>query len=71
MEHRFTGPSYTVGIEEELMIVDRSSLDLVNAIHAILEGAGDQEDVPGHVQPELLQCVLEIATPPTANASFR
>ena len=69
MEHRFGGPRYTVGIEEELMIVDRSSLELVSAIHAILEGAGPQDDVPGHVQPELLQCVLEIATLPEAGAS--
>ncbi|MEA2153673.1 MAG: hypothetical protein QOI18_1906, partial [Solirubrobacteraceae bacterium] len=31
MDHRFDGPRYTVGVEEELMIVDSSSLDLVNA----------------------------------------
>ena len=29
MEHRFSGPSYTLGIEEELMIVDEETLDLV------------------------------------------
>ena len=29
VEHRFTGPSYTLGIEEELMIVDEETLDLV------------------------------------------
>jgi len=59
MEHRFHGPRYTVGVEEELMIVDRSSLDLVSAIHAILEDAP-----PGQIQSELMQSVLEIATPP-------
>ena len=58
MEHEFGGPRYTVGIEEELMIVDRSSLDLVNAIHAMLA-----DPPPGQIHPELLQSVLEVATP--------
>jgi glutamate---cysteine ligase / carboxylate-amine ligase len=60
MEHQFHGPRYTVGIEEELMILDASSLDLVNGIEAML-GA----DPPaGQIQPELLESVLEIATAP-------
>jgi carboxylate-amine ligase len=63
MEHRFDGPRYTVGVEEELMILDSSSLDLVNAIDSILG-----EDPPsGQIQPELLESVLEIATSPCAN----
>src|SRR2546430_662294 len=37
MEHHFTGPSYTIGIEEELMICDARSFDLVNAIESLLE----------------------------------
>ena len=37
MEHRFTGPSYTLGIEEELMIVDVETLDLVNSIEGLLQ----------------------------------
>ena len=36
MEHRFSGPSYTLGIEEELMIVDEETLDLVNSIERLL-----------------------------------
>ena len=28
MEHNFHGPSYTIGIEEELMIVDAETYDL-------------------------------------------
>src|SRR5262245_45447118 len=63
MEHRFDGPRYTVGIEEELMILDASSLDLVNAIDSIL---GEQPPA-GQIQPELLESVLEIATSPCAN----
>ncbi len=32
MEHHFTGPRYTVGIEEELMILDADPLDLTSEI---------------------------------------
>jgi glutamate---cysteine ligase / carboxylate-amine ligase len=63
MEHRFDGPRYTVGIEEELMILDASSLDLVNAIDAIL----GEPPPAGQIQPELLESVLEIATDPCAS----
>ncbi len=60
MDHQFHGPRYTVGIEEELMILDSSSLDLVNGIDAMLG-----EDPPsGKIQAELLESVLEIATAP-------
>ena len=31
MEHNFNGPLYTLGIEEELMIVDARSMELVPA----------------------------------------
>ena len=64
MEHAFgEAPAYTIGIEEELMIVDAESLALVNAIESLLEDSG-----PGDVKPELMESVLEIATPPCANA---
>jgi len=63
MEHHFHGPRYTVGVEEELMIVDPDSLDLVSAIDAIL-GA---EPPSGTIQAELLESVLEIATSPCAD----
>ena len=35
----FTGPNYTIGIEEELMILDAESLELVNAIESLLEAS--------------------------------
>jgi carboxylate-amine ligase len=60
MDHRFTGPRYTVGIEEELMILDATSLNLTSAIDSIL---GDDPS-SGRIQPELLESVLEIATSP-------
>ena len=58
MKPNFTGPNYTIGIEEELMILDPESLGLANAIDALLEECGD----PEHVKPELLESVVEIAT---------
>jgi glutamate---cysteine ligase / carboxylate-amine ligase len=66
MEHAFTGPSYTLGIEEELMIVDQETLDLSNSIERLL---ADLNDVPtdGEVKPELMEGVCEIATTPVRN----
>jgi carboxylate-amine ligase len=68
VEHRFTGPSYTLGIEEELMIVDEETLDLANSIEGLLS---DLSELPreGEVKPELMESVCEIATTPTANAA--
>src|SRR3954464_122128 len=63
MEHRFTGPSYPLGIEEELMILDAETLDLANMIEPMLESAQDDEGA-GEVKPELMESVLEIATDP-------
>jgi glutamate---cysteine ligase / carboxylate-amine ligase len=66
----FGGPSYTIGIEEELMILDPESYALANAIDALVEECDDAE----HVKPELLESVLEIATAPapdTAEAGAR
>lgn len=68
MEHRFTGPSYTLGIEEELMIVDDETLDLSNSIERLL---ADLSEVPteGEVKPELMEGVCEIATTPVRNTA--
>ncbi len=67
MEHRFTGPSYTLGIEEELMIVDSETFDLVNSIEGLLQDLGNSE-TEGEVKPELMESVCEIATAPCENA---
>ena len=64
MEHNFHGPSYTIGIEEELMIVDAETYGLVNAIESLLQ---DVED--GEVKPELMESVLEISTNPAPNTA--
>jgi carboxylate-amine ligase len=54
-----------VGIEEELMILEPSSLDLVSAIDSMLGEAPPR----GEIKPEFLESVLEIATPPCPNVS--
>jgi len=59
VEHRFAGHAYTVGIEEELMILDAETFELVNAIEALLEPAP-----LGEIKPELMESVLEISTEP-------
>ena len=61
MEPKFTGPSYTIGIEEELMILDAESLGLANAIEQVLSEYGEDRD---DIKHELLEPVLEIATDP-------
>ncbi|MDX6673493.1 MAG: glutamate---cysteine ligase / carboxylate-amine ligase, partial [Solirubrobacteraceae bacterium] len=68
MEHRFSGPSYSIGIEEELMILDAETLELANAVEAMLEAATPRE-LTGEVKPELMESVLEIATEPCRNTA--
>jgi carboxylate-amine ligase len=62
LEHRFNGPPFTIGVEEELMILDADSLGLAQEVEAIL--AAVPAELEGQVKPELMQSVLEIATKP-------
>ena len=64
MEHKFQarGAPYTIGIEEELMILDAETLELVNAIESMLEAAP-----VGEIKPELMESVLEVSTDPCRN----
>jgi glutamate---cysteine ligase / carboxylate-amine ligase len=64
VEHRFRGPPYTIGIEEELMILDAQTLELSNSIETMLEAASEAD---GQVKPELMESVLEVATTPCRN----
>lgn len=59
MEHKFRRPPYTIGIEEELMILNAETLELVNAIESLLEPAP-----AGEIKPELMESVLEVSTDP-------
>ncbi len=65
LEHAFNGPSFTVGIEEELMILEPETYGLEQAIEPLLREVPDR--IEGQVRPEFLQCVLEIATQPHPN----
>jgi carboxylate-amine ligase len=62
LEHAFKGPPFTVGIEEELMILDSATLDLAQAIEPLLEQVPAEFD--GQIKSELMASVLEIATKP-------
>ena len=54
-------PSFTVGIEEEYLLVDRQSRDLVSeAPPALMRQA--QRALPDQVSPEFLQCQIEVGT---------
>jgi glutamate---cysteine ligase / carboxylate-amine ligase len=62
VEHKFTGPAFTIGVEEELMIIGDEDLDLAQEIETLL--AAVPEKFSGQVKPELMQSVLEVATTP-------
>ena len=64
MEHNFHAPSFTIGIEEEMMIVHAETLELVNAIESMLEGSP-----AGEIKPELMESVLEVSTDPCENTA--
>ena len=62
LDHKFTGPPFTVGVEEELMILDPDGWDVAQAIEPLLEVV--PAEFAGQVKPELMKSVLEIATKP-------
>jgi carboxylate-amine ligase len=67
LEHNFTGPSFTIGIEEELMLLDAETMELSQSIEAVLEAV--PAEFTGQMKPELLQSFLEVATKPHPNVS--
>jgi carboxylate-amine ligase len=63
LDHRFgTGEPYTLGVEEEYMLLDAETFDLVQHIDTVLAATAGHEYEP-RVNAELMQSVLEIATP--------
>ena len=63
LEHKFgEGDPYTLGVEEEYMLLDPESFDLVQHIDTVLASIAGHE-LEERVKPELMQSVLEIATP--------
>ncbi|HEX2128325.1 MAG TPA: YbdK family carboxylate-amine ligase [Solirubrobacterales bacterium] len=62
LDHNFTGPAFTVGVEEELMILDPDGWGLAQAIEPLVKQIPERYE--GQVKPELMKSVLEIATSP-------
>ncbi|HYZ18668.1 MAG TPA: carboxylate-amine ligase [Gaiellaceae bacterium] len=63
LEHKFgEGDPYTLGVEEEYMLLDGESFDLVQHIDTVLASVAGHE-LETQIKPELMQSVLEIATP--------
>ena len=63
LNHAFgKGDPYTLGVEEEYMLLDGETLDLVQHVETVLAAVTGHELEP-RINPELMQSVLEIATP--------
>ena len=63
LDHAFgRGDPYTLGVEEEYMLLDGETFDLVQHIDTVLAAVVGHELEPV-INPELMQSVLEIATP--------
>jgi len=63
LDHRFgASDAYTLGVEEEYMLLDDETLDLVQHIDTVLAATVGHEYEP-RINAELMQSVLEIATP--------
>nr|VFK40786.1 MAG: carboxylate-amine ligase [Candidatus Kentron sp. SD]VFK46487.1 MAG: carboxylate-amine ligase [Candidatus Kentron sp. SD]VFK78192.1 MAG: carboxylate-amine ligase [Candidatus Kentron sp. SD] len=54
-------PSFTIGIEEEYLLVDRDSRDLIREVPPTML-SGCEDLLRGQVTPELLQCQIEVGT---------
>ena len=55
-----TEPPFSLGIEEEYLLVDQASCDLVEAPKELMEAC--VAELEGQVSPEFLQCQIEIGT---------
>src|SRR3954471_1863524 len=63
LDHAFgKSDPYTLGVEEEYMLLDGETFDLVQHIDTVLEAVSGHELEP-RINPELMQSVLEVTTP--------
>jgi carboxylate-amine ligase len=63
LDHAYgTGDPYTLGVEEEYMLLDGETFDLVQHIDTVLADVSGHELEP-RINAELMQSVLEVATP--------
>ena len=68
LDHKFgTGDPYTLGVEEEYQLLDAETFDLVQHIDTMLAAVVGHEH-EARINAELMQSVLEIATPVCHNA---
>ena len=71
LDHKFgQSDPYTLGVEEEYMLLDGETYDLVQHIDTVLAAMAGHE-LERRVAPELMQSVLEIATPVCRTAGRR
>src|SRR2546428_325475 len=69
LDHAFgKSDPYTLGVEEEYMLLDPGTFDLVQHIDTVLAAMAGHE-LETRVNPELMQSTLEIATPVCRSAS--
>jgi carboxylate-amine ligase len=63
LDHRFgSSPPFTLGVEEEYMLLDPESFDLVQHVDTVLTAIQNGEFTE-RIGPELMQSVIEISTP--------
>ncbi len=60
-------PDFTIGIEEEYLLVDQDSLSLAEAPPELMEAC--QNDLQDQVSPEFLSCQIEIGSKVCANVA--
>jgi carboxylate-amine ligase len=63
-----SGSPFTLGVEEEYMLLDPETFDLVQRADRML-AAQERFDLADHLSPELFQSLLEVHTPVCANAT--
>jgi glutamate---cysteine ligase / carboxylate-amine ligase len=69
LEHSFgTGDPYTLGVEEEYMLLDSETFDLVQHIETVLAAMAGHE-LEERINAELMQSVIEITTPVCRSAA--
>jgi carboxylate-amine ligase len=69
LDHRFgSSAAFTLGVEEEYMLLDPQTWDLVQHIDSVLARVTEDE-FAARVMPELMQSVIEITTPVCMSAA--
>ncbi len=63
LEHKFgASPPFTLGVEEEYMLLDPETFDLVQHVDTVLTAVENGEFIE-RIGPELMQSVVEVSTP--------